>query len=125
MNDTETTAELLYLLAADAAETPGRRGWAHACGRGGPAGPAAAGSHCRLARGAATRPGRAGPRGAGARQLSDAGDTRIPLGVSPDIDREEVARLIVEHDLLAMPVVDAANRVPVTLAAALPREALL
>ena len=36
---------------------------------------------------------------------------RAPITVSPDTDREEVARLISRYDLLAVPVVDEANHV--------------
>jgi magnesium transporter len=38
------------------------------------------------------------------------GDKREPLAVSPETDREEVARLISKYNLLAIPVVDSARR---------------
>ncbi len=39
------------------------------------------------------------------------GDRRAPLSVTPETDREDVARLISRYDLLAVPVVDDRNRV--------------
>jgi magnesium transporter len=45
-----------------------------------------------------------------ARPLSEVGNRRKPLSVSPTMDREEVARLISKYNVLALPVVDAANR---------------
>ncbi len=45
------------------------------------------------------------------RASREIGPARRPLTVSPDTDREEVARLISKYDLLAVPVVDAAGRV--------------
>jgi magnesium transporter len=39
------------------------------------------------------------------------GNRRRPLSVSPTTDREEVARMISKYNLLALPVVDDANRV--------------
>jgi magnesium transporter len=45
-----------------------------------------------------------------ARPLSEVGNRRKPLSVPPTMDREEVARLISKYNVLALPVVDAANR---------------
>jgi magnesium transporter len=38
------------------------------------------------------------------------GDRRPPLAVGPEVDREEVARMIAKYNLLALPVVDAERR---------------
>jgi len=43
--------------------------------------------------------------------VMDAGNRRRPLSVLATTDREEVARIISKYNLLAVPVVDAANRV--------------
>lgn len=43
--------------------------------------------------------------------VGEIGDPRPPLTVAPETDREEVARLISRYDLLAVPVVDRAQRV--------------
>lgn len=45
------------------------------------------------------------------RQVSQVGERRQPVAVSPDTDREEVARLIGKYDLLAIPVVNGDNRI--------------
>jgi magnesium transporter len=47
---------------------------------------------------------RAGP-------VTSAGDRRPPLSVTPNIDREEAARIISKYNLLALPVVDDSRRV--------------
>jgi len=41
----------------------------------------------------------------------DVGDRRRPVHVSPDTDREEVARVIAKYNLLAVPVVDEEHKV--------------
>lgn len=46
-----------------------------------------------------------------AQPVIEVGDQREPLAVSPETDREEVARLISKYNLLAIPVVDSARRV--------------
>jgi magnesium transporter len=43
--------------------------------------------------------------------ITDIGDRRPPLAVAPDMDREDVARIIAKYNLLALPVVDDARRV--------------
>lgn len=43
--------------------------------------------------------------------VSEIGDRRAPLTVTPSTDREEVARLISRYDMLAIPVVDEGRRV--------------
>jgi magnesium transporter len=43
-------------------------------------------------------------------QLSEVGERKPPLGVAPDTDREDVARLISKYNLLAVPVLDAAGQ---------------
>jgi magnesium transporter len=45
-----------------------------------------------------------------AQLVGGVGDQREPLVVSPETDREEVARLISKYNLLAIPVVDSARR---------------
>ncbi len=42
--------------------------------------------------------------------ITDLGDQRIPVSVSPETDREDVARLISRYNLLAVPVIDADGR---------------
>ena len=43
--------------------------------------------------------------------VREAGDRRTPITLPPRTDREEVARVIAKYNLLAVPVVDADNRV--------------
>jgi magnesium transporter len=43
--------------------------------------------------------------------VAAAAPDRAPISVTPDIDREDVARLISKYDLLAVPVVDGADHV--------------
>jgi magnesium transporter len=45
------------------------------------------------------------------RPLTRVGDRRTPLSVPPEMDREEVARLISKYNLLAVPVVDDDRRI--------------
>ena len=47
----------------------------------------------------------------GAAPVSTIGNRRKPLSVTPTTDREDVARLISKYNLLAVPVVDAGNRI--------------
>jgi magnesium transporter len=42
--------------------------------------------------------------------VSEVGDPQPPVGVSPDTDREDVARVISKYNLLAVPVLDSAGR---------------
>lgn len=42
--------------------------------------------------------------------VGEVGDRQSPLSVSPDTDREDVARVISKYNLLAVPVLDAAGR---------------
>jgi magnesium transporter len=45
------------------------------------------------------------------RSVLQVGARRTPVSVGPELDREEVARLISKYNLLAVPVVDADNRI--------------
>jgi magnesium transporter len=45
------------------------------------------------------------------RSITRVGDRKKPLAVPPDMDREEVARLIGKYNLLAVPVVDGERRI--------------
>jgi magnesium transporter len=42
--------------------------------------------------------------------VGDVGDPQPPVGVAPDMDREDVARVISKYNLLAVPVMDDAGR---------------
>lgn len=46
-----------------------------------------------------------------AARVGDVGDRHVPLSVTPDTDREDVARLISKYNLLAVPVLDEGGRV--------------
>src|SRR5205085_11381957 len=43
--------------------------------------------------------------------VADVGDRRKPIAVATSTDREEVARLISKYNLLALPVLDGAERI--------------